>query len=204
MPVSRRLIAAIVATVAFLALVPPTAHAEPAGVFTTFEEVRGSSAPSSIALGPDGAMWFTQNVGNRIGRITMDGTITEFAVPTPDAGPWGIALGGDGSMWIAERTASRISRLGTGSGALVSAVIKGAARVGSSLTCAASPSPALGKVALSYSWQRNGDDIARATSRQYRPATQDVGARLSCRAVVTTIPALTVLSARSSLTPRLR
>ncbi len=32
-------------------------------------------------------MWFAEKTGNKIGRITMQGQITEFPVPTPNAGP---------------------------------------------------------------------------------------------------------------------
>ena len=54
------------------------ANAEPVGAITTFAEVSGSSAPYSIALGADGAMWFTQQTTGEIGRITVDGTVTEW------------------------------------------------------------------------------------------------------------------------------
>jgi virginiamycin B lyase len=43
-------------------------------------------------------MWFTEgagSIGNRIGRITTDGVITEFAVPTPASGPNTIRRGPD-------------------------------------------------------------------------------------------------------------
>ena len=35
-----------------------------------------------ITAGPDGALWFTEYWGNKIGRITTAGVITEFPVPT--------------------------------------------------------------------------------------------------------------------------
>ena len=40
--------------------------------------------------GPDGNLWFTEFAGNKIGRITPAGTITEFAVLTADSQPDGI------------------------------------------------------------------------------------------------------------------
>ncbi|HEV8674008.1 MAG TPA: hypothetical protein VGX21_08180, partial [Methylomirabilota bacterium] len=43
-------------------------------VFTTF--LRG------ITRGPDGNVWFADGGGNKIGRITPGGTITEFQTPT--------------------------------------------------------------------------------------------------------------------------
>jgi len=40
------------------------------------------SGPQSITAGPDGALWFTENGGNKIGRITTAGAVTEYTVPT--------------------------------------------------------------------------------------------------------------------------
>jgi streptogramin lyase len=41
------------------------------------------SSPTSITVGPDGALWFTEQTGNKIGRITTAGVITEYPIPTP-------------------------------------------------------------------------------------------------------------------------
>jgi len=38
-------------------------------------------------VGPDGNLWFTERLGNNIGRITPDGVLTEFAIPTPSSLP---------------------------------------------------------------------------------------------------------------------
>ena len=40
-----------------------------------------NSGPVGITAGPDGNLWFTEVNGNKIGRITPGGTITEFADP---------------------------------------------------------------------------------------------------------------------------
>ena len=37
------------------------------------EEFPGTGMPSMITNGPDGALWFTLNQGNAIGRIETDG-----------------------------------------------------------------------------------------------------------------------------------
>lgn len=42
------------------------------------------SLPAAIVAGLDGALWFTEEDGNKIGRITTAGTITEFALPIAD------------------------------------------------------------------------------------------------------------------------
>ena len=59
--------------------------------------------PLGITAGPDGALWFTGLSGNRIGRITTAGVITEFTVPTADSVPIGITAGPDGALWFTER-----------------------------------------------------------------------------------------------------
>ncbi len=41
-----------------------------------------SSYPEGIAASPDGNLWLTESGGNKIGRITIEGVITEYAVPT--------------------------------------------------------------------------------------------------------------------------
>src|SRR5204863_9528577 len=46
--------------------------------------------PRGITASPEGAVWFAEMTGNRIGRITPDGKITELPVPT--AAPSHMAL----------------------------------------------------------------------------------------------------------------
>ncbi len=66
---------------------------------------------SDAAAGPDGAVWFTEESANRIGRISPEGEISEFPVPTPDSHPHSIALGSDGNLWFTERFAGKIGRI---------------------------------------------------------------------------------------------
>jgi streptogramin lyase len=56
-------------------------------------------------------MWFAESAGNRIGRITMTGAITEFPLPTAGSSPAGIAAGPDGAMWFTQRNGNRIGRI---------------------------------------------------------------------------------------------
>src|SRR5260370_6681515 len=50
--------------------------------FTEFQLPKGSG-PIDITTGSDGALWFTDGTGLRVGRITTDGVITEFPIPIP-------------------------------------------------------------------------------------------------------------------------
>jgi streptogramin lyase len=56
-------------------------------------------------------MWFSEHAGNRIGRITPDGAITEFEIPTPDSQPRAIALAADGNIWFGMFAAGKIGRI---------------------------------------------------------------------------------------------
>ena len=46
---------------------------------------------SDITAGPDGNLWFTEDVVDKVGRITPDGVITEFALPS-NCAPKGITV----------------------------------------------------------------------------------------------------------------
>jgi streptogramin lyase len=67
--------------------------------------------PLDITAGPDGNLWFTEGSGNRIGRVSTAGAITEFPVAAADSGPSGIAAGPDGNLWFTERRGNRIGRI---------------------------------------------------------------------------------------------
>lgn len=61
----------------------------------------------SMAAGPDGNIWFTNESGVR--RITTDGVVTTFNYD--NAWPLHIAAGPDGNMWFTEYNANRIGRI---------------------------------------------------------------------------------------------
>ncbi|MGL3108837.1 Vgb family protein [Bradyrhizobium sp. BR 1432] len=81
-----------------------------AQTFTEFM-LAPASRPSAITTGPDGALWFTEAAG-KIGRITIDGSITEF--PIKGGGVLhSITTGPDGALWLTEFTAKKIGRIPT-------------------------------------------------------------------------------------------
>ena len=47
-----------------------SAYTAPSGTITEFTIPTTSSIPEGITAGPDGNLWFTENGGNKIGRIT--------------------------------------------------------------------------------------------------------------------------------------
>ena len=79
----------------------------------------------TITAGPDGNIWFSDPYANQIGNITPDGTVTEYAVPTPASFPAGITTGPDGNIWFTELGSGQIGEFVLNEGA------GGAARVAS-------------------------------------------------------------------------
>jgi virginiamycin B lyase len=80
----------------------------PEGQVTEFTLPRPNSGPGDITAGADGAMWFVElsggmdglvTDGKRVGRISMDGAITEFSMPAQGPSPINIAVGPDGNVW---------------------------------------------------------------------------------------------------------
>jgi len=72
-----------------------------------------NSGPLGIAAGPDCALWFTEDKGNKIARITTAGDITEFPIPTPSSSPARIIAGPDGALWFTETVGNKIGRMTT-------------------------------------------------------------------------------------------
>jgi streptogramin lyase len=69
--------------------------------------ITGDTRPLRITPGPDGALWFSEYLGNKIGRITTNGVITEY----PTFGAYGITVGSDGALWFCEPFANRVGRI---------------------------------------------------------------------------------------------
>jgi virginiamycin B lyase len=70
--------------------------------------------PASITTGPDGALWFAESGADKIGRIVMNGAITEFPLPGINkihADPEGISPGADGGIWFGEVLAYNVGRI---------------------------------------------------------------------------------------------
>ncbi|MGZ3496960.1 MAG: Vgb family protein [Vulcanimicrobiaceae bacterium] len=68
---------------------------------------------SDMTAGPDGAMWFTDNQRNQIGRFTLSGSVTFFHIPTPNSKPTTITVGCDGALWFTEKSGNKIGRITT-------------------------------------------------------------------------------------------
>lgn len=77
------------------------------GTIASFTIPTGDDA-SAITSGPDGALWFALDGTNQIGRMTLSGTFTEYALPEPGATDGstisigGLTTGPDGNLWFAD------------------------------------------------------------------------------------------------------
>src|SRR4029077_9616449 len=82
------------------------------GTVSEFAVPTANSQPGSLAAGPDGNVWFTEQNGNKIGRMSPAGAILdEFTIPTPNGGPGAIAAGPDQALWFTERQTNQIGRV---------------------------------------------------------------------------------------------
>lgn len=87
-----------------------TAPASAEGV-KLFEVPTPDSYPESVAVSSDGAIWFTEKQGNKIGRLAPDGRLQEFPIPTQASRPQGIVVGPDGNFWFTENRGNKIGRI---------------------------------------------------------------------------------------------
>ena len=83
--------------------VPNTAATfAPTPSFYQFSVPVAANKPQWIAKGSDGNMWFTENPGGAVARITPAGVVTEFTIPTANAQPQMVIGASDGNLWFTE------------------------------------------------------------------------------------------------------
>jgi len=78
----------------------------------TAPDLAGASA-AGITTGPDGNLWFTEDGlnGNKIGRITPSGVVTQYNLGGSSLTPTQITVGGDGNLWFAVQDGNFIGRI---------------------------------------------------------------------------------------------
>jgi virginiamycin B lyase len=70
------------------------------------------SAPTSIHVGAEGHIWFTERAGNNIGELIPEtGEIIEYPIPTANSGTTGITVDHKGIIWFASKRSSKIGWL---------------------------------------------------------------------------------------------
>jgi virginiamycin B lyase len=76
-----------------------------------------SSRPHDPAVGADGALWYTAQEANAIGRLDpASGAIRQFALQTPHSGPHGLVADAAGNIWFTANYAGYIGKLDPRSG----------------------------------------------------------------------------------------
>ena len=71
------------------------------------------SRPTGITTGPDGNLYFTEQLAGNIGRITTNGVISEVAVTPTNNQPSTIITGPDGALWFAQAATNALGRIDT-------------------------------------------------------------------------------------------
>ncbi|MER5203353.1 hypothetical protein [Streptomyces sp. NPDC002825] len=89
------------------------------------------SYPAGITAGPDRALWYAGD--GRIGRITTDGTVTDYPVPGDQSFTFDITRGPDGALWFTEPNADEIGRITTAGQVSEVALAAGSAPTGIAL-----------------------------------------------------------------------
>jgi len=80
------------------------------GQITEYNIPTNDSYPVRITAGPDGDLWFTEQNGNQIGKISSQtGQITEYSIPTP-ALVLLILCRLDGNLWFTEENVNNIGK----------------------------------------------------------------------------------------------
>src|SRR5215213_1120139 len=106
---TARFATAALAVIAALICILPAAGET--GSIAEFSVPTANSQPLSIVTGPDGNLWFTEFLGNKIARMTADAAVTEFPIPTANSRPDEIDVGPDGNLWFAEVMGNKIGRV---------------------------------------------------------------------------------------------
>ena len=109
---SQRLGAKIASIVVILFSLPNISPAQRWDKLTSFplQPSFYTGAINTITSGPDGALWYTDNSREVVGRMTTTGATAEYYIC---CGPQGITTGPDASLWFAEtsRSGNRIGRV---------------------------------------------------------------------------------------------
>jgi virginiamycin B lyase len=71
-----------------------------------------STHPHDTEVSPDGALWYTGQYANLLGRLDpKSGKIQEFKLKTPDSGPHGLISDKEGNIWFTANNKAYIGKL---------------------------------------------------------------------------------------------
>ena len=71
-----------------------------------------NSRPHDPAVAPDGALWFTEQRANKLGRLDpQTGQMKEFPLRTPGSGPHGLVADREGNIWFTAISKGYVGKL---------------------------------------------------------------------------------------------
>jgi virginiamycin B lyase len=77
-----------------------------------YEVPTPGSRPHDPAVSPDGALWYTGQNANKLGRMDpATGQFREFPLKTPRSGPHGLAADAGGNIWFTAISAGYVGKL---------------------------------------------------------------------------------------------
>jgi virginiamycin B lyase len=79
---------------------------------TEYEVPTANSRPHDPALAPDGALWYTGQGANKLGRLDpKTGEFKEFVLKTANSGPHGLVADKDGNIWFTAISGGYVGKL---------------------------------------------------------------------------------------------
>jgi streptogramin lyase len=77
-----------------------------------YEVPTPKSRPHDPARAPDGALWYTGQGANKLGRLDPStGAFKEYPLKTPGSGPHGLVADSHGNIWFTAISAGYVGRL---------------------------------------------------------------------------------------------
>ncbi|MGC8961085.1 MAG: virginiamycin B lyase family protein, partial [Candidatus Bathyarchaeia archaeon] len=95
---------AVLVLIGFTSLLAPVRGAE-----ITEYPLAGDYRPRGIVVDSAGNVWFTEQLGNRIARLS-GATIYEWILNTTGSEPWDVAVDKEGNVWLTEYHGHRVAR----------------------------------------------------------------------------------------------
>ena len=78
-----------------------------------------NSRPHDPAVAPDGSLWYTGQVANKLGRLDVKtGAFREYPLKTPHSGPHGLVADSQGNIWFAAIWGGYVGKLDPKTGAI--------------------------------------------------------------------------------------
>src|SRR5437870_6877804 len=88
-------------SIAAIALISIASAADPKVIIREYDTKTPTAFPHDPCVAPDGALWYTGQQGNLLGRLDpKTGEIKEYPLKTPKSGPHGLVADKEGNIWF--------------------------------------------------------------------------------------------------------